>query len=429
MPGVRRMRTVEESAAPVLECRGGAEPAAEHLEANGRILTLRRLKPEEHSHTRALYEEAFFQDTKEFVDYYYRRKASRNEIYAALDEQGIYGMAHLNPVPVNWRGREQVIHYIVAVATQERFRRQGIMGELLRMVLRDMSRRGEPFAFLMPAAEAIYSPYGFRRAWEWRWEEEPDRTREVNALGKNDETGETAAPGEPDRAKESNTPEPESGTNGVAGGKKPGEAPALNGGELLTRPAAQCSDEILKELSQAVNERLMEQFDLFALRSPDYYRNLEEQQEASKGQLLIGFQGEKPWAAVCTEKENFPPMMTRIVNLERFLAGVRTREEQDFLWEVRDEIIPENNGIFRVSLGPEGGRAVRLGDGRTVEKDRHKRGWDGGQPDRPEGTEGLSAGTFLRAAQTPEECLDIFQIPQRLGPNNPFLRAMICEVV
>lgn len=419
MPGVRRMRTVEESAAPVLEGRGGAEPAAEHLEANGRLLTLRRLKPEEHGHTRALYEEAFFQDTKEFVDYYYRRKASRNEIYAALDEQGIYGMAHLNPVSVNWLGREQVLHYIVAVATQERFRRQGIMGELLRMALRDMSRRGEPFAFLMPAAEAIYSPYGFRRAWEWRWEEElngaeeTDRTREVNALGKNDETGETAVPGEPDGAKESNTPEPESGTNGLAGGKKPGEAPVSNGGELLTQPAAQCSDEILKELSQAVNGRLRAQFDLFVLRSPDYYRDLEEQQEASEGQLLIGFQGEKPWAAVCTEKEIFPPMMTRIVNLECFLAGVRTREERDFLWEVRDEIIPENNGIFRVSLGPEGGRAVKLEDG----------------PIWPEGAGNRDGRGGLRAAQTPEECLDISQIPQRLGPDNPFLRAMICEVV
>mgnify|MGYP002798452274 CR=1 FL=1 len=106
-------------------------------------------------------------------------------------------------------------------------------------------------------------------------------------------------------------------------------------------------------------------------------------------------------------------MMARIVNLERFFAQVRTREERTFLWEVKDQIIPENNGIFRISLGPEGGRAVRLETGRM----------------QLEGRENRSGLPGLQAARTPDECLDIASVPERLGPDNPFSRAMICEVV
>ena len=72
-------------------------------------------------------------------------------------------MVHLNPCRVSWQGEELTLSYIVAVATEEAYRGQGIMGKLLGMALEEMDRRGEPFTFLMPAAEAIYTPYGFRR--------------------------------------------------------------------------------------------------------------------------------------------------------------------------------------------------------------------------------------------------------------------------
>lgn len=53
-------------------------------------------------------------------------------------------------------------HYVVAVATEEEYRRRGYMGELLRHAMREMYDRKEPFTFLMPAAEGIYTPYDFR---------------------------------------------------------------------------------------------------------------------------------------------------------------------------------------------------------------------------------------------------------------------------
>ena len=54
------------------------------------------------------------------------------------------------------------------------------MAALLKTALRDMYRAGEPFTFLMPAAEGIYLPHGFSTVYEqerryFRGEEElPD---------------------------------------------------------------------------------------------------------------------------------------------------------------------------------------------------------------------------------------------------------------
>lgn len=241
-------------------------------------LQLGRLEPEERILTRKLYETVFAEDPPRFVDYYYRRRASVNEIYAAVDEKGIHGMVHLNPCRVSWQGEELTLSYIVAVATEEAYRGQGIMGKLLGMALEEMDRRGEPFTFLMPAAEAIYTPYGFRRAWPWRWEEDA--------------------------------------------------APA---GEIRTvLPAEKCTDETLGQLSRRVNDALSRQFSLFDLRSAGYYRDLQEQQEASGGELRICFDKEGPCFARCTEKEKFPPMMARIVNRKSFLARTGGEGEEPF---------------------------------------------------------------------------------------------------
>ncbi len=360
--------------------------AVEKMAGEKGKLTFRRLKPEEHCLTRRLYETVFSEDTKEFVDYYYGEKASRNEIYAALDQRGIHGMVHLNPCQVSWRGETLTIHYIVAVATEESYRRRGIMGTLLRMALRELNRRGEPFAYLMPAAEAIYTPYGFRRTWEWRWEEE------------------------------------------TVSGIKPDA--------LEQRSACRCSDELLEQLSRRVNERLAGQFELFSLRSAAYYRDLQRQQRASGGELRICFDREGPCFGLCTEKEKFPPMMARIANLESFLARVRTEEEQTLLWEVKDEIIPENAGLFWVELGPEGGRIGRPESedpGAAPKGKRREEARKTGMMD----TEDVSqisgiwrAAEILQEAEIPrEENLDIARIPRWLEQDDPFLKAMICEVV
>lgn len=311
-------------------------------------MKFRKLNRAEHEKTRVLYETVFSEDEKPFVDYYYESRAKKNEIYVAEDAQGIHAMVHLNPYTVSWQGRLVKVPYLVAVATEAPFRHRGLMRELLLLALRDQYAAGTPFAFLMPASEAIYTPFGFRRAWPWRWEEE-----------------------------------------------------AVSANVLLGNPedASAMSNESLQELSDQVNEALSQTFSLFTLRTPEYYRDLAEQQVACGGRLELLLEKGQPCCARCTAKETFPPMMARIVNLERFFQYMRTKETRTFIWRIQDPLLPGNNGIFEITLTPEGGTVHRL----TPEEATRKQGRDA--------------------------VAEIDRVPRMLGEDDPFARAMICEVV
>lgn len=122
----------------------------------------RKLELNEHNLTRALWEEIFNEDSKEFLDYYYFMKAKDNEIYVIENDQEICSMLHLNPYALKLEDTQFQGSYIVGVATKPLHRKKGYMGTLLRQSLSDMYKRKEPFTFLMPAAESIYTPYDFR---------------------------------------------------------------------------------------------------------------------------------------------------------------------------------------------------------------------------------------------------------------------------
>lgn len=124
-------------------------------------INVRKLEQNEHGRTRKLWEKVFTEDTQEFLDYYYSEKVKDNEIYVIEDNGDIVSMVHLNPYRMRIDNEIQNTHYIVAVATDENYRRKGLMATLLHYVMDVMQRRGEPFTFLMPASESIYKPFGF----------------------------------------------------------------------------------------------------------------------------------------------------------------------------------------------------------------------------------------------------------------------------
>lgn len=125
-------------------------------------MEIRYLDREEHERSRALYEEVFVEDEEAFVDAYYRIKAADNEILVAVDEGQIISMLHRNPYTFCFRGESVPADYLVAVATKVTFRHRGLMRALLTKALRDMEEQERPFTFLMPADEAIYTPFDFR---------------------------------------------------------------------------------------------------------------------------------------------------------------------------------------------------------------------------------------------------------------------------
>lgn len=115
---------------------------------------------EEQERTKPLYREVFPEDTRAFVDFYYRERPKR---ILAMEEDGeIIAMLHLNPFLLSFFGKEIKASYIYAVATKKEKRRQGIMGELLRYSFTLLKEEGEAFCILIPVAESIYSPYGFQ---------------------------------------------------------------------------------------------------------------------------------------------------------------------------------------------------------------------------------------------------------------------------
>ncbi len=117
--------------------------------------------------TRPLYEEAF-DDSPEFVDYYYEDKCIDNTIFVSREGGRIVAMLHLNPFTMSICGRESKVYYVVAVATTASERHKGHMTRLLDAALSHMKAEEIPFCFLLPVDESIYSWLGFETITDFR---------------------------------------------------------------------------------------------------------------------------------------------------------------------------------------------------------------------------------------------------------------------
>ena len=107
-----------------------------------------------------------FQDPVRYADFYFKEVYGKNRVLLSLteeeDETVIRGMIHLNPYRLHARGKSFPASYIVGVATDEDYRRQGVMRELLARTFSSLREEGQPFTYLMPADENYYLPFDFR---------------------------------------------------------------------------------------------------------------------------------------------------------------------------------------------------------------------------------------------------------------------------
>ena len=123
---------------------------------------IRFLTPEEKLNTKALYREAFPQDSRSFVEYYYREKTKTNRVAGDIGADGrVSSMLMLNPYRVKVGQGVYDLDYIVAVATAENARRQGKMRGVLEFALREMEKNHVPFTYLLPANKDYYLPFHF----------------------------------------------------------------------------------------------------------------------------------------------------------------------------------------------------------------------------------------------------------------------------
>ncbi|MBU9747077.1 GNAT family N-acetyltransferase [Lachnospiraceae bacterium ASD3451] len=294
----------------------------------------RYLDQQEKEATRTLYESAFPSDGKGFVDYYYQEKMRDNRVLILEEEGTVRSMLHLNPYTVSVGGRRYPSEYIVAVATDAAYRHRGYMRRLLERALLDMNREGKPFVYLMPAAEAIYLPFGFRTI-----------SSQISC------------------------------------------EPVQNGeSAVCSRPAG--ADDAAR-LAAFDEKYLQPIYDIVTVRDAAYYRRLLAEQQSEGGCIRVferdseivghvlcdreeGEDGRKCKETYrdpvlmpecggilrTVEKETPPLIMIRIASLERMAEPVTSDEPVELVIEVDDPIVPDNAGIFRWSLD-SGGSVVR----------------------------------------------------------------------
>lgn len=316
-------------------------------------MKLRKLDISEHGKTRLLWEKVFPEDSKAFLDYYYFLKTRENEIYVIEEENAIRSMLQLNPYALQVESEQFDGHYIIAVATEAAYRKRGYMGALLRQSMQDMYNRKELFTFLMPAAEAIYTPYDFRFVYEQR----------VGKYQADDGMSEAKA----------------------------GES------EVVVSEAGIGDGDALADF---FNTHYAEQFQIYAVRTGSYYQTMLFEQQSENGGIRIlrkhgemigsflygdedGLEIREPlflkeyetvfWKAVqqlCAERgqkeadiyaqaageaTRKPVIMARILHLERLLKVLKVREGErvDCSFAVLDSILPQNSRVWRVQSKSE----------------------------------------------------------------------------
>lgn len=329
-------------------------------------------KAVENQRARKLYEEIFDEDSPAFVDYYFRVKAAENEIFVVENEkQEILATLHLNPYKMMFCGERVKTNYIVAVATRADCRHQGMMRSLLQDSLQEMYRREETFTWLMPAAEAIYRPFGFRFIYE---------------KNKMTVTADVLRRAETDENWQIHSDQEVSGDIFCEEAKKEDLAElACFAEKQLSKLAEVYTVHDIAYFEQRMQEVGCEGGSLILIRKEKeicgYFLALKKDREA--WEIVVedavqkkAFPAVLHWFGASEEKctftafpqiweqyaqsENVPAIMGRIVHLECFVCCLKIKKEQEWKIRLTDSLIPENNGYFIIKTGIEGGSLIRV---------------------------------------------------------------------
>ncbi len=329
-------------------------------------MELRKLEQTENHKTRALWECVFPEDTKAFLDYYYYFKTKENEIFVIEEDGAIRSMLQLNPYMVQMEETSYLCHYVIAVATEEPYRRRGYMGQLLRKAMQDMYNKKEPFTFLMPAAEQIYTPYDFRFVYTQRQTEDFYACPDEPALSATLENGERGV--------------------GVSEDTK----------KIHKEVFSDASLGDAQEIAEFVQTHFTKRWQVYAVRDMQYYQTqIFEQQSENGGIRMMRVDGElvglffysdedgleireplylngyeslfqksvcelmcdktQPAKVYAWEggKKEQPLIMVRILHLASLLACMKVRKGEvlDCSFAVLDSILPQNSRIYRIQGG------------------------------------------------------------------------------
>ncbi len=336
-------------------------------------MEVRLLKQQEHGKTRLLWEKVFQEDSKAFLDYYYFFKTRENSVYVVEEDEEIRSMLHLNPFLIQVGEGQFDGRYIIAVATEESYRKRGYMGMLLRKAMQAMYQEKQPFTFLMPAAEAIYTPYDFRFVYDqnvWKYtvvEKQEQKSLPVSEAGIGDGADLAAFFMEyfserfqiyavrDEQYYQTMLFEQQSENGGIA---------------------------ILKRSEKIVGCFLYGDEDGLEIREPLYLKEYETEFWAAVGKICekhgqkealvyAGISEEEKIGTVEFQKKK-PTIMVRILHLESLLRLLKTKagEQIDCSFAVLDSILTQNSRVWKLQSSPIGEIEEGEDTAKEVEKQR-----------------------------------------------------------
>ena len=387
-----------------------------------------------------------------------------------MDSLRLKGMLHLNPRLLQMQGDRLPSHYIVGVATDEEYRRQGIMKRLLHHSLRTLRDKGEMITFLMPASEDYYLPFGFR--FGAYWEEIELEYRPASAY-------QTAGVSEPDagshtRPRFHSPLESKEAAYRFVNHPEDGRLAADMENELkddifcihtmitdayyrvlekeaaseFYRPfyvydgdryigrfvvGAQDNFMMLSRISCMTEDRTGFLHAILDFCEGRYHYGvyqitLDESWDRAR-ELLSGIAGVRVFHAKST-----PMIMFRLLNIEKAGVRIRCRHGMELTLKLKDTHIPEQAGVYRIEASADGCRIRRLHlddlDGpegeqtfRTPDETRKANGMPACEPSDGGGCISIGDFTSVLFGESSDE--DIDRLPELTDKGKVFMKGII----
>lgn len=107
-----------------------------------------------------------FNDSKEYVDFYFKNKFSPINTLVLEKNGKILSSIHLNQHKLLLNNNEYDVSYVVGVSTLPEVRGGGYMRDLMIKSLEEMKHRNQSISILMPIDFRLYSKYGFENCYD-----------------------------------------------------------------------------------------------------------------------------------------------------------------------------------------------------------------------------------------------------------------------
>lgn len=109
------------------------------------------------SECKELYKDAFH-DNEAFENYYFDKMVLHNQVLALKVKDEVAAMLHI--VPKRFAALCEVDYYY-AIATDKKYQHKGYMSKLIDEALNISYKNGKGIAYLVPAIQGLYEPFGF----------------------------------------------------------------------------------------------------------------------------------------------------------------------------------------------------------------------------------------------------------------------------